>query len=132
MPRDDAVGEEVKIVISLVVKGVIEQKTTSGARGELVRSSGESVRRAGTTKNSKVSIGGSGAIQGHMRGGVTYSHGRKTVEEMGSSVQVLFPIAGRKSHMKKEATDHVSGDANNPFGLVNRERSFSWFNTYIT
>ena len=44
--------------------------------------------------------------------------GGKAVEEMGSSVQGLCPIVGRKRHLKYDATDHVSGGANNPFGLA--------------
>jgi hypothetical protein len=63
MTRDeDAVGEEVKAMIRLVVRGVTEERTTSGTRGELVGSGGRGVLIAGTTKDTEVVIGGGCAI----------------------------------------------------------------------
>jgi hypothetical protein len=59
MARDDAVGEEVKAAVPLVVRGVTKEKTVKGARKELVRRDGGIT---GTTKDSKVSIGGRCAI----------------------------------------------------------------------
>jgi hypothetical protein len=82
-----------------------------------VRSSGKGVGIAGTSKNSKVGLGGGCAIQGEVRGGVTHCLGGKAVEEMGSSVQGLCPIAGGKRRLKEEATDH-GGGADNLFGSV--------------
>jgi hypothetical protein len=63
MRDEDAVGEEVKAAVPLVVRGVPEEKTTGGVRGELVGSSGGGVGIAGTTKDTKVVIGGGCAIQ---------------------------------------------------------------------
>jgi hypothetical protein len=40
----------------------------------------------------------------------------KAVEEMGSSVQGLCPVAGRERRLKEEAVDHVGGGANDSFG----------------
>jgi hypothetical protein len=40
----------------------------------------------------------------------------KPVEEMGSSAQRLWLIAGRKRHLKEEVVEHVSGGLNYPFG----------------
>jgi hypothetical protein len=37
---------------------------------------------------------------------------------MGSSVQGLCLVAGRERRLKKEATDHVVGGANDSFGLT--------------
>jgi hypothetical protein len=48
-------------------------------------------------------------------GGVTRRLGGKVVEEMGTSVQDLCPIADRKRRLKKETTDHVGGGTDNPF-----------------
>jgi hypothetical protein len=59
------VGEEIKVSVPLVVMAVTEEKT-SGARGEFVRSSGEIVGIACTTKNTKVGIEGGCAIQGEV------------------------------------------------------------------
>jgi hypothetical protein len=52
---------------------------------------------------------------GRTRSGVTHRLGGKAVKEIGSSIQGLCPITGRKRRLKEEA-DHVSGGANNPFG----------------
>jgi hypothetical protein len=90
---DDAVGEDVKASVPLVVKGVTEEKTLSGVVGELVGSSGGGVGIAGTTKDSKVSIGGVCAIQGEIGGGVTHRLRGKAVEQLGSNIQGLCPIA---------------------------------------
>jgi hypothetical protein len=53
---DDAVGEEVKASVPLMIRGVTEEKTMSGARGELVRHSCRGVGIAGTTKDPKIGI----------------------------------------------------------------------------
>jgi hypothetical protein len=90
---DDAVGEDVKASVPLVVKGVTKEKTLSGVVGELVGSSGGGVGIAGTTKDSKVSIGGVCAIQGEIGGGVTHRLRGKAVEQLGSNIQGLCPIA---------------------------------------
>jgi hypothetical protein len=71
MTRDeDAVGEEVKAMVPLVIKGVTEKRTMSEARGELVSSGGKGIGIAGTTKDTKVVIGGGCAIQGRVGSGV--------------------------------------------------------------
>jgi hypothetical protein len=54
---DDVVGEEVKESVPFVIMAVTEEKTTTGARGELVRSSGRGVGIACKTKDTKVGIG---------------------------------------------------------------------------
>jgi hypothetical protein len=54
--------EEVKATVPLVVRRVTKEKTASGVGKELVRSGGGGVGIAGTTKNSKVLIGGGYAI----------------------------------------------------------------------
>jgi hypothetical protein len=53
--------EEVKATVPLVVRRVTKEKT-GGVGKELVRSGGGGVGIAGTTKNSKVLIGGGYAI----------------------------------------------------------------------
>jgi hypothetical protein len=63
MTRDeDAMSEEVKTTITLVVGGVTEEKITSGAMGELVGSSDRGDGIVVTTKDTKVVIGGGCAI----------------------------------------------------------------------
>jgi hypothetical protein len=55
---DDVVGEEIKAVVPLVARGVTKEKKMRRARRELVRSSGRGVGIIGTTKYTKVVIGG--------------------------------------------------------------------------
>jgi hypothetical protein len=35
---------------------------------------------------------------------------------MGSGIQGLCPVASKERHLKEEATNHVGGGANDPFG----------------
>jgi hypothetical protein len=49
---------------------------------------------------------------------VAHHFQRKAVEEMGSSIQGLCPVAGRERRLKEEATDHVGGGANDEFSLA--------------
>lgn len=67
MTRDDgAVSEEVMASVPLVVRRVTKEKTVSGARRELVLSSGGSVGIAGTAKDTKVDIKVGCTIQGEL------------------------------------------------------------------
>jgi hypothetical protein len=77
---DDAMGEVVKAAIPLVVRRVIEEKTTSGARGYLVGSSGGGVGIVGTTEDTKVVIGGGCAKKGKVGCGVAHCLRGATVE----------------------------------------------------
>jgi hypothetical protein len=56
--NDDAAGEEVKTSVPLMMREVTQEKTTTGAGGELMRSSGRGVGIAGTPKDPNVVIGG--------------------------------------------------------------------------
>jgi hypothetical protein len=79
MARDeDAVGEEVKAAVPLMVRGVTEEKTMCGARGELVGSGGRGVGIVGTAKDTKVIIEGGYTIQGKVGvGWLTAFEGRR-------------------------------------------------------
>jgi hypothetical protein len=109
-------------LVPLVVGGVTEEETTSGAWGEFVRGSGRGVGIACTTKDLKVGIEGGYTIHGEVGGGwvggMFHRLGKKAVEDMGSNVQGLCLIASRERRMKEEAADHVCGGANNPYCLV--------------
>jgi hypothetical protein len=63
---DDVVGMEFKASILLVVRGVTEDKAVNGVRGEFLKSSGGGVGIVGTTKDSKVGLGGGCTIQGEV------------------------------------------------------------------
>jgi hypothetical protein len=83
-----------------------------------MRTSSRGVGIVGTAKDPKVGIGGGCAIQSEVGVGVNGHLGGNTVDEMSSSVQGVCPIAGRKRHLKKEASNHVSGGADNAFDPV--------------
>lgn len=59
-----------------------------------MRSGGRSVGITGTTEHTKVFIGGDCAIQGKVGSGVAHCLRGKAVDEMCSSVQGLYPVAG--------------------------------------
>jgi hypothetical protein len=40
----------------------------------------------------------------------------KPIQEMSSSAQRIWLIAGKKRHLKEEVVDHVSGGVNYPVG----------------
>jgi hypothetical protein len=98
---DDVVGEEVKASVSLVFRGVTEEKTTSGVERELVSSSSGGVGIAGTTKDPKAGIGGGCAIHSEVGGSVTGRLGGKAVKEMSNSVQGLLPNRWREETPEK-------------------------------
>jgi hypothetical protein len=72
-----------------------------------VRCSDGSVGIAFTTEDSNVGHRRDCTIQGEVWSGMIHRLGRKVVEEMGSSVQGLCPIAGTKGRLKEEATYHL-------------------------
>jgi hypothetical protein len=55
-------------------------------------------------------VGGGGRVIQRLQG--------KAIEEMCRSVHGLYPVDGRKRRLKKEAANHVSGSANDLFGLA--------------
>jgi hypothetical protein len=68
-----------------------------------VGSSGGGVGVAGTTENTEVVVGGGCAIQGEVGSVVAHRLRGGGVEEMGSGVQGLCPIASRERRLKEEA-----------------------------
>jgi hypothetical protein len=105
MTGDDAVGEEVKASIPLVVND--SEWSCKRACVEQWRKYWDcrhNKRREGGHRRGLCHIGRSG-------GGVILRLGGKAVEEMSSSVQILCPIAGMKRRLKEEVADHVSGCA---------------------
>jgi hypothetical protein len=63
------VGDEVKTMIPLVVRGVTKEEAARGARRWLMGSGGGSVGIAGTTEHAKVVVRGGCAAQGEVWGG---------------------------------------------------------------
>jgi hypothetical protein len=55
---DDAVDEKVKALVSLVIRGVIEEETSSGTMHKFVGGSGRGVGIASTPDDAKVLVGG--------------------------------------------------------------------------
>jgi hypothetical protein len=81
-----------------------------------MRSSSESVGVAGTSEHAKMVVGGCGAVQGELGGGVVHRLRWEVVKKVGGSVQGLDPVAGRERRLEEKATNHVGGGANQAFG----------------
>jgi hypothetical protein len=81
-----------------------------------MRSSGRSVKIAGTTEHAKMVIGGGCVVQGEVGSRVAHRLRQKTVEEVCSGVQGLCPVAGRESCLEEKAANHIGGGANRAFG----------------
>jgi hypothetical protein len=62
MGDDDAMGGEVKIAISLVVRGLAKEEASSGAGRQLMRSSSRSVGITCTAEHIEVVVGGGCAV----------------------------------------------------------------------
>jgi hypothetical protein len=77
-------------------------------------SGGGSAGIAGTTEHAEVIVRGGYVIQGKVGSGVAH-HLRGEAVEMCGGVQVLCPVAGRERRLKKEASNHVGGGANDAF-----------------
>jgi hypothetical protein len=67
---EDSVGGEVKTPIPLLVGGVTEEDTASGARGELMRSSGSEIGVASAPEDTKMVVRGMDAEESVVRSGV--------------------------------------------------------------
>jgi hypothetical protein len=67
---EDSVGGEVKTLIPLLVGGVTEEDTASGARGELMRSSGSEIGVASAPEDTKMVVRGMDAEESVVRSGV--------------------------------------------------------------
>jgi hypothetical protein len=85
---------------------------------ELVESDGREVRVAGTLKDLKVRIGGSGSQEGKVekRGG--YCLVGEEVEEIGGGVKALNPVVGWKRSLQHQGTHDIIGGVNHALGLA--------------
>jgi hypothetical protein len=66
---EDSVGGKVKTPISLMIGRVTEEDTTSGARGELMRSSGSEIGIASAPEDTKMVVRGMDAEESEVRVG---------------------------------------------------------------
>jgi hypothetical protein len=90
---EDSARGEVKAAVPLVVRGVTEKHTTSGAGRRLVRSSGSGVRVTSAPEVTKVIVARRGTKESMVRSQSRGSSGRKTVEQVGGGVEALGPEA---------------------------------------
>jgi hypothetical protein len=99
MARDeDPSGGKIKTPVPLVIRGVPEEDTESGAGVQLVRRSGSGVRVTRTPEDAKVIVPRRGTEKSVMWRRSGTSSGRKTVEEVGGGVQALNLETSRKRH----------------------------------
>jgi hypothetical protein len=118
MARDeDPSGGKVKTPVPLVIRGVPEEDTESGAGVQLVGRSGSGVGVTRTPKDANVIVPRRGTEKGVVWRRSGTCSGRKTVEEVGRGVQALSPEACRKRGLKQKDA-HGVGGANHPFSLA--------------
>jgi hypothetical protein len=98
---EDSVGGEVKTPIPLMVEGVSEEDTASGARGQLMRGSGCEIGVASAPKDTKMVIRGMDAKENEVTGGVGNHLGGETIEEVGGSDKGLSPVMSGKGSLEK-------------------------------
>jgi hypothetical protein len=119
MARDeDPSGSEIKTPVPLLIWGVPEEDTQSGAGVQLMGGSGSGVGITRTPKHAEVIVPRRGTKEGVVWRGSGTDSGRKTVEEIGGSVQALGPEASRKRGLKQEGAHGVVGGANHPLSLA--------------
>jgi hypothetical protein len=90
---EDSTRGEVNATVLLVVRGVTEKHTMSGARRQLVRSSGGGVRVTSAPKDTKVIVARRGTEESVVRSQSRRKCGRKTVKQVGGGVKTLYPDA---------------------------------------
>jgi hypothetical protein len=111
---EDSVRGEVKTPIPLMIGRVAEEDTTSGARGELMRSSRSEIGVASAPEDTKMVVGGMDAEESEVRGGVGNRLGGETVEEIGGSAEGLSPVRNGKGSLEKERAHYIVRRANHP------------------
>jgi hypothetical protein len=114
--RHDAVGDEVKTTILLMVKRVAKEEAAGGAGRQLMRSSGGSVRIASTAEHDEVVVGRGCAVQGVVGSRVAHRLRWEAVEEVGGCVQGLCLVTGSERCLKEKAADHIGGGSNHALG----------------
>jgi hypothetical protein len=115
---EDPSGGKVKAPVPLVIWGVPEEDTESGAGVQLVGRSGSGVGVTRTPKDAKVIIPRRGIEKGVMWCKSGTNSGRKTVEEVGGGVQALSPEASWERGLKQKGAHGVIGGANHAFSLA--------------
>jgi hypothetical protein len=84
-----------------MVRGVAEEDTTSGARGELMRRSGCEIAIASAPEDTKMFVRRMDAEESEVRSGVGNRLGGETVEEVGGSGEGLSPVMSGKGSLEK-------------------------------
>jgi hypothetical protein len=119
MARDeDPSGGKVKAPVPLVIRGVPEVDTESGAGVQLVGRSGSGVGVTRTPKNAKVIVPRRCTEEGVVWRRSGTGSGRKAVEEVGGGVQSFSPETSRERGLKQKGAHGVVGGANHPLSLA--------------
>jgi hypothetical protein len=84
-----------KTLVPFVITRVIEEDTTGGARGKFMVSNGRKVRIAGTTKNTKMVVGWSGAKKSKVGCRGVNHLSRKSTKEIDGCVETLILVANK-------------------------------------
>jgi hypothetical protein len=102
---EDTARGEVKATVPLVVKGVTEKHTMSGAGRQLVRSSGSGDRVTSAPEDTKVIVARRGTEESMVRSQSRGSSGKKMVEQVGGGVEALGPeVREQRGHGSEGCT----------------------------
>jgi hypothetical protein len=115
---EDSAGGEVKTPIPLMVEGVTEEYTASGARGELMRSSGSEIGVASALEDTKMVVRGMDAEESVVRSGVGNCLGGEMVEEVGGSGEGLNRVSSGKRSLEKLRAHDIVRHANHTLSPV--------------
>jgi hypothetical protein len=88
----DAISGKVKTTIPFVVRGIADENRPGGMRSKLMQGYRRQVGVADTPKDLKMLIGGRCVVEGSVRIGGNDGFCQKTVQQVCSSVEVLYLI----------------------------------------
>jgi hypothetical protein len=114
---EDSARGEVKATVPLVVRGVTEKHTTSGAGCQLLRSSGSGVRVTSAPEDTMI-VARRGTEESIVRSQSRGSSGRKTVEEVGGGMEALGPEARGQRGLDQEGAHDVVRGPNHALSLA--------------
>ena len=115
---EDPARGEVKASVPLVVRGVTKKHTTRRAGRQLVRSSSGDVRITCTPEDTKMVVARRGTEKSVVWSESRESSERKTVKQVGDSVETLSPEAGRQRGLDQKGAHDVVRRANHPLSLA--------------
>jgi hypothetical protein len=118
VPGDDySVCGEVKAAITLVIRGVAEERTQGRAGSKFVRGGGSEIRIAGASKRVQVVIGGKSAMEGKVGSAHAKGFGGETIDDEGGGDKGINPVMGGHGGLEKKSANDIVDGAKHAFGF---------------